>query len=51
MVSLAQAWEEIEQVIPREKLTAAVQQLNELVPDDECNDDAASERFSFAPAR
>ena len=44
MVSLAQAWEEIERVIPREELTAAVEQLGELVPDDDGDDDAERRR-------
>jgi hypothetical protein len=38
VISLAQAWEEIERVIPREELTAAVEQLGELVPDDDGDD-------------
>ena len=40
VISLAQAWEEIERVIPREELTAALEQLGELVPDDDGDDDA-----------
>jgi hypothetical protein len=40
MISLAQAWDEIERVIPREELTAAVEQLGELVPDEDGDDDA-----------
>lgn len=40
VISLAQAWEEIERVIPRKELTAALEQLGELVPDDDGDDDA-----------
>src|SRR5450755_2255358 len=40
MISLAQAWEEIERVIPRSQLTEALEQLSELVPDEDGDDDA-----------
>ena len=38
MISLAQAWEEIERVIPRSQLMEALEQVGELVPDDRDND-------------
>jgi hypothetical protein len=40
VISLAQVWEEIERVIPRKELTAALEQLGELVPDDDGDEDA-----------
>jgi pimeloyl-ACP methyl ester carboxylesterase len=40
MISLAQAWEEIERVIPRSQLTEALEQLSDLVPDQDGDDDA-----------
>ena len=43
-VSLSQAWDEIEQVIPRAELTVALEQIAELIPDQDDGDDDAEWR-------